>query len=549
MKKIIYYILSVVFGLGLLTSCDLDPMPTDRYSDRVIWESPEKANLYLNGFYTYLNKYGRFGSDQTGTPGVFTDGLTYALKYANTVPAYGMPNDYAYFPDKITSNQNSLDVWVAGYDRVRRMNEFIEGLYNYANFEAEVKNDFEGQIRFFRAYIYFQIMKRHNQFVILDKLTSEKNNSLGTTEECWQFIEADLEFAVNNLPVTRPTADQGRITKGAALAFLSRVALYAKHWEKAEKAAQECISLTDKNGNLVFELNNSYEDSYKKTYMEGNKESIIDFTFVLPSIAHKMDVLLAPGGDEGNSLKVALAGPTQEMVELYELKTGGHPDWSKWHKTTSETPPYADLEPRFHASVLYNGATWKGRQIEAFIDGKDGFHNYGDFNESNGHTVTGYFLKKALDENMAVISEQSTTPYIEIRLAEVYLNLAEAANKQGHDDVANKAIQKIRSRVNLPWSNKSSSELERAIRQERKVELAFEEHMYWDLRRWELASKELNDVRFHGLRITKTGEQFTYEYVEVDDNDRFFPEVMNKTFPIPLAELNNNKAIQQLPGW
>lgn len=549
MRKIIYYIILVAFGSNLMTSCTLDPMPTDRYSERVIWESPEKAKLYLNGFYTYFSTYGQFGAGQTATEGVFTEGMTYALKYAYTVPAYSMPNDYVYFPDKITAQQNSLDVWVAGYDRIRRMNEFINGLHNYADFDEGVKKDFEGQIRFFRAYIYFQIMKRHNQFVIMDQLSSEKNNPLGSTEECWNFIEQDLEYAIDNLPVVRPAADQGRLTKGAALAFLSRVALYSKHWDKAKNAAQACIDLVDENGALVYDLNSSYENSYKKTYLQGNKESIIDFTFMRPNVTHKMDMLFAPGGDNGNALKVTLAGPTQEMVELYELKTGGKPDWNKWRGTTNETPPYENLEPRFHASVLYNGAPWKGRNIESFVDGKDGFHNYGDFPQSNGHTVTGYFLKKFLDESMTGITDQSVTPYVEMRLAEVYLNLAEAANKLGEDAVANSAIKKVRDRVGLPWTNKSTSELERAIRQERKIELAFEGHLYWDLRRWELASEELNDVRFHGLKISKSGDQFLYQYVEVDDQDRLFPKHMNKTFPIPLSELNNNKAIQQLPGW
>lgn len=549
MKKIIYYIMCVACGAGLMSSCTLDPTPTDRYSELVIWESPAKTNLYLNGFYTYLQTYGQFGAGQTKTLGVWTEGMTYALKYAHTVPSYSLPNDYAYYPDKITSQQNSLDAWIDGYDRIRRMNEFLHGLHTYANYDDNSKKDFEGQIRFFRAYVYFQIMKRHNQFVIMDKLSSEKNTPLSSTEDCWNFIESDLEFAVNNLPVTRPSVDQGRLTKGAALAFLSRVALYANHWEKAKKAAEECIALVDDNGNQVYALNSSYQNSYMKTYREGNKESIIDFTFMVPNVVHNMDQLLAPGGDNGNALKVTLAGPTQEMVELYELKTGGKADWSKWRSTTTETPPYENLEPRFHASILYNGATWKGRKIEAYVDGKDGFHQYGDYTQSNGHTVTGYFLKKYLDENMTAITAQSTTPYVEMRLAEVYLNLAEAANKLGADNVANDAIKKVRARVNLPWTNKSTSELERAIRQERKVELAFEGHIFWDLRRWELASEELNDVRFHGLKITKSGEQFLYQYVEVDNQDRLFPEIMNKTLPIPLSELNNNKAIQQLPGW
>jgi hypothetical protein len=155
-----------------------------------------------------------------------------------------------------------------------------------------------------------------------------------------------------------------------------------------------------------------------------------------------------------------------------------------------------------------------------------------------------------LDENKTVIDGQSVTPYIEIRLAEVYLNLAEAANNLSDDVTANSAIKSVRSRVGLPWTDKTGTDLGNAIKHERKVELAFEGHIFWDLRRWGLAPTELNDVRFHGLRITKTGgTTFQYEYVVVDDHDRKFPELLGKTFPLPLSELNNNSAVEQLPGW
>lgn len=548
MKK--YYIL-IIYSLSLFafSSCSLDEVPSDKYSDKVIWSSPEKANLYLNGFYTYFHTYGQFGTAQFGTQGVFSDGMTYELKYASTVPSYGTPNDYAYYPDEITSQQNSMDVWAGVYDRVRRIHEFMNGL-NRTNFNDSTKNDMMAQIRFFRAYLYFQLMERDNQFIIIDHLTSNKNNPINTTEDCWKFIENDLEFAIQNLPIKRSSSEMGRLTKGGALAFLSRVALYAKDYDKAEKAAQECINLKDTNGTPLYELNSSYEKAIKTSSANGNKEAIIDFQFASPNIVHQMDELFAPGGDNGNSAKVTLAGPTQEMVELYELKGGGYPDWSQWHGTTTKTPPYDQLEPRFQASVLYNGAMWKGRKIESFVNGKDGFHIYGDYQQSNGHTVTGYFFKKVLDENKTIIDDQSTLPYIEIRLGEVYLNLAEAAYNLNDFSTATSALNKIRNRVGLPSVTPTGTDLRDAIYHERTVELAFEGHIFWDLRRWGLATTKLNNVRFHGLKITELDDStFQYQYVEVDDHNRKFPDALSKSFPIPLSELDNNKAISQFPGW
>ena len=184
------------------------------------------------------------------------------------------------------------------------------------------------------------------------------------------------------------------------------------------------------------------------------------------------------------------------------------------------------------------------------MGGADGFQDYGSASASNGHTVTGYFLRKNLDEkNTDVEKTLSTQPWIEIRLAEVYLNLAEAAAELKDAATANQALTAVRKRVSLPWSAKTGDALMQAVHHERKVELAFEGQYYWDLRRWNRAMTELNNVRFHGLKIEKAGDTFSYQYVVVDDQVRKYTERLQKSFPIPSAELANNSAIQQLDEW
>ena len=111
------------------------------------------------------------------------------------------------------------------------------------------------------------------------------------------------------------------------------------------------------------------------------------------------------------------------MVESYELKTGGFPDWELWHDSTTETPPYKDLEPRFHASILYNGASWKGRTIEPYVGGADGWMEWNTEREPKGRTCTGYYLRKMVDEGHDVIAYSGgTQPIIVLRYAEVLLN-------------------------------------------------------------------------------------------------------------------------------
>src|SRR5690606_6798113 len=124
----------------------------------------------------------------------------------------------------------------------------------------------------------------------------------------------------------------------------------------------DVINLKDDKGAQVYDLNGSYTNAFK-SYFSGNPEAILEFNYQLPAPHHSFDRKFAPGGDWPNNGGAAC--PTQEMVEEYELATGGKPDWSPWHGKTTDTPPYALLEPRFHASILYNDANWKGRKIEA----------------------------------------------------------------------------------------------------------------------------------------------------------------------------------------
>jgi hypothetical protein len=153
-----------------------------------------------------------------------------------------------------------------------------------------------------------------------------------------------------------------------------------------------------------------------------------------------------------------------------------------------------------------------------------------------------------------VITESgSVQPFTIIRYAEVLLNKAEACYRLGENGPANDAVKAVRERVDLPYTPKSSSELEAAIRQERKVELAYEGLWYWDLRRWRVAHKQypegLTGYQQHGLKIVKNDDgTFTYSYVSVDDRDRNFLEQMYQ-FPLPTSELTSNSLVDQFPGW
>ena len=549
MRTYKYLIVTIIMGLSF-TSCNdfLDPDPTDRLSEKLFWQNEESTDLYLNSFYPYLSSYGNFGTSQFNN-GLLTEGMTDMLKYGSYSAGVGNANRIVFNPYFVTADQSQgLVIWTTSYERIRRVNEFLSSMSKYSTYNEDTNKRYEAQIRFIRAFLYYQLLLRTNTVIIFDKLPDGNSKPLSPESDCWDFVEQDLDYAIQNLPVQWDATRSGRITKGAALAMKSRAMLLAKRWEKARAAASEVINLQD-NGSLVYELNKDYKNAFKSYFDNGNKESILEFRYKLPAPYHSFDRDFAPGGDWANN--GGSACPTQEMVEEYELATGGKADWSKWHSKTTETPPYSLLEPRFHASVLYNGASWKNRKIETFVDGKDGYIDYGFQANTNGKTTTGYYLRKYLDESIADISTTySAQPWIEIRLAEVYLNLAEACAMLGstYDKDANNAIRTIRERVKLPYTDLTGEELMKAIRHERKVELAYEGFYYWDLRRWRMADSILDGARFHGLKITQSGTTLTYEYIDCDKEDRKFPERFYN-FPIPTTEIANNIAISQINLW
>lgn len=549
MRTYKYLIVTIIMGLSF-TSCNdfLDPDLTDRLSEKLFWQNEESTDLYLNSFYPYLSSYGNFGTSQFNN-GLLTEGMTDMLKYGSYSAGVGNANRIVFNPYFVTADQSQgLVIWTTSYERIRRVNEFLSSMSKYSTYNEDTNKRYEAQIRFIRAFLYYQLLLRTNTVIIFDKLPDGNSKPLSPESDCWDFVEQDLDYAIQNLPVQWDATRSGRITKGAALAMKSRAMLLAKRWEKARAAASEVINLQD-NGSLVYELNKDYKNAFKSYFDNGNKESILEFRYKLPAPYHSFDRDFAPGGDWANN--GGSACPTQEMVEEYELATGGKADWSKWHSKTTETPPYSLLEPRFHASVLYNGASWKNRKIETFVDGKDGYIDYGFQANTNGKTTTGYYLRKYLDESIADISTTySAQPWIEIRLAEVYLNLAEACAMLGstYDKDANNAIRTIRERVKLPYTDLTGEELMKAIRHERKVELAYEGFYYWDLRRWRMADSILDGVRFHGLKITQSGTTLTYEYIDCDKEDRKFPERFYN-FPIPTTEIANNLAISQINLW
>ena len=551
MKNIYKSAIIALMALGL-SSCTsfLDMSPTDKVSDKVMWESTTNAEYHVNYLYSYIYDV-LMGQCVAGQTEALTDMLKYGSYNYNAL-CY-IPSEIAYgAATTLTAGyvDSYLGYWGSWYTGISKVNKAIVSLRKYGQMSDQDKLRLEAEMKFMRAFLYFDLMKRYKEIIIYDENLDAyaKDKAVSSEAEGWDLIQADLQYAAENLP--ERTASKGRLDKGMAWGFMTRAMLYAERWDLVKTAAVEVEK-------LGYALEADYQDGYMKPIGSGNKEAIIQYQFDRANdVTHSYDFYYTPGGDFSINKETGggYGTPTQEMVESYELATGGFPDWTPWHDVTTETPPYADLEPRFHASVLYNGAPWKGRKIEPYVGGADGWCQWNLEREPKGRTTTGYYLRKMVDESHDVIAYSGgVQPLIVLRYAEVLLNKAEACHKTNDPAGANAAVRAIRDRVGLPYEDVTGDDLWKAIRQERKVELAYEGLWYWDLRRWKVAHKPypegLTGYQQHGLKIEKNNDgTFTYTYVSVDDQDRNFPEKMYR-FPMPTGELNNNGAVDQYPEW
>jgi len=574
MKKYeIFTALSILFCcLFSTTGCKLDVTPTDDYTDKVIWEDPDNIELYMNDLYSTFRTF-QFGSMSNFIgDGNCTDALTDLVKYTSVTPGKGTVNEISTNPSIVSSANPIMNYWSEGYERIRRINEFLYGLNNNAKgLTIEQKNQYQAEARFIRGYVFFWLAKLHGSFVILTDINDYKNRDRqrSSEDECWNAVAADFKFASENLPITWNAKYKGKATKIAAYGMLARCWLYAasvakydkkqfnsdpltgiseskakEYFENAANAAKQAIEIAPSSG---VSLESNFENAFKKE----SKEIVFASYYSSPTVKNAFDIMYAPPGDDKNNKCWVRGVPTAELVDEFELANGKKFDWNN---AEMQQNPYANRGARFYASILYNGSVWKGRTINTIAGTEpEGYVEYG--NNSNADepkkTVTGYYFKKMLDQsNLTFVDNGSYQPSIEMRYSEILLIGAEAEallDGASHNTLAKEYINSLREKRGLPEF--AGQNLMEAIKHERIVELGFEGHRYWDLRRWREAHIKLNDIRFHACKITSSSSgNFDYERVACDDRNRKFNSNLYY-LPIPSYEIRNNQKITQIQGW
>ena len=537
------------------TSCSdvIDLNPGDRFSPATVWSSTTTVDSYVLGLYSIFSSSCEFYG--TGSPNL-TDAYSDILK-SGSWDQYNHSYNRSLFQESAfnSTSAGAFECWSTHYERIRRENEFLRDAPKYREKFGEKWMDTRiAEVRFCRAYAYYLLCRVYGGVILRTEVDGpEQNDKARSTEaDCWDFIIVELKDLAPQLPQGNKTengdnwddANYGRATQQAAYGLLSRVALFAERWDVAAQAARDvekCGGALDLTG---------YANVFNGD-LKSNKEILFGVDFEQDVITHRYDAYVRPSGDAkalGTSALYSVFFPTSELADSYEMADGTPFSWE-----THGSDPYTGREPRFYATILYNGASWMGRTIESYVGGADGFKEYENSKSANT-TVTGYYLRKYLkDGDKSWITAYSAQTCILIRYAEVLLNKAEALAELSWDQNSVEALQAlndVRGRVGLPSRQTASKEeFMEFVRHERMVELAGEGFRYWDLRRWRLAEEVINGKNVHGVKITKTDSGFNYEHVDADNgNKRIFYDRYYH-FAIPESERSKNPLCDNNQGW
>ncbi len=506
----------------IFTSCKkdfLDKKPIGVFSDDDVWTDPALAQTFLSNVYSLVpSGFERGDLDWHHSIETFDDFSDDAVSQYPWTPYQFVVNG------SVSPTNSPLNAsWLKNYPAIRSANTFLQNIGNVPGDEA-LKQRMRGEAQFLRAVFYEELVKVFGGVPIItspQSLTDELLVERSSYEECIAFLVQQLDSASSVLPNTYSDAEYGRATKGAAMALKARVLLYAGRWAEAAAEAKKVMDLN------IYELSPNYQQLfikgdpkemiYAKRYNELQTYNGVDYN----DFNDKNQPYFAGGWGSMN--------PTQNLVDDYEMSDG---------LLTEESPlynpfqPFLNREERFYASIIYQGATWKGKTI--------------DFTNNTEYSATGYYLKKYLNENQVLYNKGATLDWPLLRYAEVLLNFAEATNEAtGPDQSVYDAVNMIRARGGQPDLplGLTQAQLRERIRRERRIELAFEEHRYWDVLRWGLGSQLLN-APIYGIKKQPDGTFSKFKVV-----DRVFVDPKSRNFPIPQSEIDKNEKLTQNPGW
>ncbi len=600
----------------LLASCKkdfLNTTPLNQASASTTWSDPNLSTAYVTELYNGLST----GELNQESNDCLTDNALYNFGKQDMMEGNISPDHLGWVQDTYE--------WGAMYARIRSANISLENL-SKAPLDSALVNRLKGEAYFMRGYFYNQLLRYYGGVPLVKSSYSASASDFtiarSSYEDCVNFILSDLDQARSLL--SNKTMDKGRATADAALALEARVLTYAAsalhdpanlktistvsgfahpellgyttsdhdgRWKKAQAAAKAVIDL----GKYGYMLNLSAPASttdgftnYQNSYLSRNGgEAEIIFARYFSNAKDEWGAWYGRNNCTNGYHGWTSSEPTQNLVDDYEALdgTGAAHDFS-WSNPTDAATPYANRDPRFYASILYDGAPWKprtpdGAGIDPFNEIQMGTYQTGSASspttyfgldtrngplENWNGTRTGYAIRKFMDPNPAIVDQntRSEVPSPQIRFTEVVFNYIEACLELGDEATAKTWLNKIRFRSGMPAITETGAALVTRYRRERNKEMLFEEQRFYDARRWMIAPATLgNKVRIMKItgtlkpgvtvpiyRYNTTNYSYTYTTQDID------PGVENRAWadkiyfpPISRDEMNKNNKLVQNPGY
>lgn len=540
----------LLFFITLMSSCEddiLDIAPSDRFTEEAVWADEVLIEAFIGNTYRTLPsglRYSLYGLS------VITDELNArSNSWAWGVWAGNLsPSDLREVDYWTGNNARNLNYW----QPINRANLFFENIDRDREVEIDesTKNRMIGEMKVLRAESYFKLISLFGGVPLITSTFSLEDDfkvARNSYDEVMDFVLSELDEAIALLPLEYDAGNKGRITKGAAMAIKSRALLYRasplnnpendqQKWRDAADAAKAIIDL---NQYALFV-------DYKTMFLE---ENIYNSEMIWQRPYNQFDsyeeprveLSLYPNGYNG----FAQVHPLQNLVDDYETLNGLLPENDPDYDPQN---PYVNRDPRFYATILYDGAPFKGREVETFLPG--GLDsNEGPVSAWNA-TQTGYYQLKFANERITNPSSSniSQTPWTRYRYAEILLNYAEASYFLGDEATAREYINMVRSRpgVNMPDVTESGDALFDKLVNERRIELVFEEHRWYDIRRWKIFPQVRNEDRTR--MIIRKNPDGTKRYEVAFWKEGVF-NAANYLLPIPQSEINKNALLEQNPGY
>ncbi|WP_109696081.1 RagB/SusD family nutrient uptake outer membrane protein [Chitinophaga deserti] len=587
LQHLTYMLLAAMIILSPACNKDiLNKKPLNDYSDEDVWKDPPLVNAYVNNLYLQM----RHGFNE-----VMLSSVSDESRFIHNYGTQTSVTD-ALSPDDLGAFSSQFGEWEKYYRAIRNCNIFFEMIGQVPFTDEAQRQRLIGEVHYLRAYFYQILVKYWGGVPLVKKpfKLSDRDEMLiarGSFEECVNFIVEDCDKAAAILP---PKHEQpGRATKYAAMSLKSRILLFAAsplfakpgipatesyrgyvnstpahQAERYQKALDAAKAIIDLNVFAIYKPTSNATDNYSRVFLDKDNSEIIFaryFNRQFQGTSH--DLYNGPNGYHNWGGNV----PLENFVSGYQMADGSEFSWAN---NTHAANPYANRDPRFYATILYNGAKWKKRPSDAIALDPIGEIQTGRFEKKNDQgtiiiqsgldtrsstienwngTYTGYYIRKFMDLTLDAQFFRGDQAWPWFRYSEILLNAAEAYIGLQQYDNARPLINQIRTRAGMPAipNTVTGDALTEAYRYERRYELSFEEHRYFDARRWLIAenvfSGPANGIEILGKLNPDNTLKWTYKVVN-SGQDRVFSE-KHYLLPIMAAEIRRNDKMKQNPKY